>query len=57
VPDLLETSGELVTVVAVWSVLMSTRVAIARAVAERVAPVLITMLLLSVLYGVGAHAG
>jgi hypothetical protein len=57
VPDLLETSGELVTVIALWSVLMSTRMAIARTVAERVAPVLMTVLLLSVLYGVGAHAG
>jgi hypothetical protein len=57
VADLLETSGELITVIAIWSVLMSTRMAIARTVAERVAPVLLSVLLLSVLYGVGAHAG
>jgi hypothetical protein len=57
VADLLATADELVTVIAVWSVLASSRLAIAKGVAERVAPALMTVLLLSVLYGVGAHAG
>jgi hypothetical protein len=55
--DLLETAGELVTVIAIWSVLMSARIAIARGVAERIPALLMTVLLLSILYGVGAHAG
>lgn len=57
VADLLATADELLAVIAVWSVLMSTRMAIAKGVVKRAAPLLLTVLLLSVLYGVGAHAG
>ncbi len=57
VADLVETVGECVTVLAALSVVMSPRLPIARRVTERIAPVLLAMLLVSVLYGAGAHAG
>jgi hypothetical protein len=57
VADLVETVGEVVTVIAASSVAMSSSLPFARYVTERIAPVLLTMLLLSALYGVGAHAG
>jgi hypothetical protein len=57
VADLLATVDELLSVIAVGSVLMATRMAIAKGVVKRMSPLLLTVLLLSVLYGVGAHAG
>jgi hypothetical protein len=57
VADLVETVGEIATVIAVLSLVMSPRHRFARHVTERIAPVLIGVLFLSVLYGVGAHAG
>jgi hypothetical protein len=57
VADLLATVDELLAVISVASVLMSTRMTIAKGVVERVAPLLLIVLLASVLYGVGAHAG
>jgi hypothetical protein len=56
VADLVETIGETVIVVAALSLVLSPRLAIARHVTERIAPVLLLVLLLSALYGVGAHA-
>jgi hypothetical protein len=56
VADLVETVGEIATVTAVLSLVMSSRHRFARDVRERIAPVLLMVLLLSVLYGVGAHA-
>jgi hypothetical protein len=56
VADLVETIGETVIVVAALSLVMSPRLPVARRVTERVAPVLLLVLLLSALYGVGAHA-
>jgi hypothetical protein len=57
VADLVETVGELVTVIAVFGLLLSPRLRFAQHVTERIAPVLLVVLFLSVLYGVGAHAG
>jgi hypothetical protein len=57
VADLVETGGEVVTVIAALSVAMSSSLSFALHVTERIAPVLLTMLLLSALYGVRAHAG
>jgi hypothetical protein len=57
VADLIETAGEIVVVLALWSVLMSERAGLARPVAARIAPLLVLMLFLTALYGVGAHAG
>jgi hypothetical protein len=57
VADLVETVGELATVIAVLSVVTAPRLLFAEHVRERITPVLILVLLLSVLYGVGAHAG
>jgi hypothetical protein len=57
VADLIETVGETVTVIALLSLMMSERHAWARAVTRRMAPVLLLVLLMSVLYGAGAHAG
>jgi hypothetical protein len=57
VADLVETVGEIATVIAVLSLVTSPRHPFARHVTERIAPVLIGVLFLSVLYGVGAHAG
>lgn len=56
VADLVETVGEIVIVVAALSLVMSPRLPIARRVTERIAPVLMLVLLLTALYGVGAHA-
>lgn len=56
VADLIETAGEIVSAIAVLSLAMSPRHQIARRVTERIAPVLMGVLFLSVLYGVGAHA-
>jgi hypothetical protein len=57
VADLIETVGEVVTVVAALSVVLSPGLPLARLVTERLAPVLMLVLFLSVLYGAGAHAG
>jgi len=57
VADLVETVGEIATVVAVMSLVMSPRRRFARHVSEYIVPPLVVVLLLSVLYGVGAHAG
>lgn len=55
--DLAETIGELVTVVAVASVLLSGRFEVARH-ARRIMPAaLVLVILLSALFGTGAHAG
>jgi hypothetical protein len=56
VADLVETVGEIATVIAVLSLVMSPRHPFARRVTERIAPVLMGVLFVSVLYGVGAHA-
>jgi hypothetical protein len=56
VADLVETVGEIATVIAVLSVVMSSRPMVAGQVTRRIAPVLMVVLLVSVLYGVGAHA-
>ena len=56
-PDLMETIGELATVVAVASVFLSGRFDLARQ-ARRVMPgALLFVILLSALFGTGAHAG
>jgi hypothetical protein len=57
VADLVETVGEIATVIAVLSLVMSPRHRFARHLTGRIAPVLVVVLLLSVLYGVGTHAG
>jgi hypothetical protein len=57
VADLVETVGEIATVTAVLSLVLSPRHRFARHVTERMVPVLMMVLLLSVLFGVGAHAG
>jgi hypothetical protein len=57
VPDLVETLGELVAVIAILSVVISPQLAIARQLTARMGPVLLFVLLVSVLYGVGGHAG
>jgi hypothetical protein len=57
VADLVETIGEIVIVIAILGLVLSPRLPIARHVTERIAPVLVLVLLLSALYGVGAHAG
>jgi hypothetical protein len=57
VADLMETVGEIVVVLAVWSVAFSTRLHLARRVSERIAPLLVLALFLLALFGVGAHAG
>ena len=57
VADLIETVGEIVTVVAALSVVLSPRLPLARLVTARVAPVVMMVLFLSALYGAGAHAG
>jgi hypothetical protein len=56
VADLIETVGEIATVIAALSVAMSPRLPCARYVTVRIAPVLLVVLCLSVLYGVSAHA-
>jgi hypothetical protein len=56
VADLVETVGEIVTVLAALSVAMSPRVPLARRVTDRIAPLLVATLFLTALYGVGAHA-
>jgi hypothetical protein len=55
--DLVETVGECMTVIAVLSIVLASRSALVRAASERMAPVLLLVLLAGVLFGTGAHAG
>jgi hypothetical protein len=57
VADLVETSGETVTVIAVMSVALPSELRGAERLTPLVSPALLCALLLSVLFGVGAHAG
>ena len=57
VADLIETLGELVTFLAVLSVAFSARIPAARAVARCMAPILLAVVMVSVLFGTAAHAG
>ena len=57
IADSIETAGELVVVLSLWSVLMIECVPLARIVTARIAPLLVLVLFLTALYGVGAHAG
>jgi uncharacterized membrane protein len=57
VADLIETVGEGVIVIALLSLMTSARHTWAGAATRRMAPVLLFVLVISVLYGVGAHAG
>jgi hypothetical protein len=57
VADLVETFGEITSVVAVLCVVLSVRLTPARVAIARMAPVLLLVVLLSVLFGAGAHAG
>jgi hypothetical protein len=57
VADLVESAGETVSAIVALTVAISPRVPFARQVTQRITPVLVAVLLVSVLYGVGAHAG
>ena len=57
VADLTETVGELVTVLAVLSVLFGERSNAARAVRRRMPSMLLLAILIGALFGTGAHAG
>jgi hypothetical protein len=57
IADVVETVGEIASVVAVLCVVMSSRLTLARRVTDHIAPVLLTVVLASVLFGTGAHAG
>ncbi len=57
VADLTESVGELVVILAAWSVVMAPRLPAARYFSERATPAIVAMLLLTSLFGVGAHAG
>jgi hypothetical protein len=57
VADLVETVGEIVSVIAVLCVVCSPRLRLARAATAHMAPVLLAVLLVGVLFGAGAHAG
>jgi len=57
IADLVETLGELVSVIAVVCVLLSPTRRRAALVVRGIAPLLLGVLLVSVLFGVGAHAG
>jgi hypothetical protein len=57
VADLVETLGEISSVVAALCVVLSVRLKPARVATARMAPVLLLVVLLSVLFGAGAHAG
>ncbi len=56
-PDLMETLGELTTVLAVASVLLAGRFEIARRARRMMPAVLLLVILLSAMFGTGAHAG
>jgi hypothetical protein len=57
VPDLIETAGECVTVLTLICVALAPRRPLAAALVKRLTPVLFLAILVSVLYGTGAHAG
>jgi len=57
VADLVETIGEIASVIAVFCVVMSPHIKLARVVTGRMAPVLLAVVLISALFGAGAHAG
>jgi hypothetical protein len=57
VADLIETIGEVVTVLAVTSLLLRDRYALARRACSLMVPLLLFMILVSALFGTGAHAG
>jgi hypothetical protein len=57
VADLIETVGEIVTVIAAGAIAMAAQLPAARWIVQRIAPLLLAILFLSALYGVGAHAG
>jgi hypothetical protein len=57
VADLIETVGESFIVIALVSLMLSARHLWARAAERRMPAVLLFVLVISVLYGVGAHAG
>jgi hypothetical protein len=54
--DVVETAGELVTVLAAFAVAMAQTSRLAAAVTRRMVPVLVVVLFLSVLFGVEVHA-
>jgi hypothetical protein len=55
--DLVETIGEVVAILAVLSVAFSARLPAARAVMRWMAPILLAVVMVSVLFGTAAHAG
>jgi hypothetical protein len=57
VADLVETIGEGASVIAVLCVVLSGHLALARSATKRMAPVLLLVVLVSALFGAGAHAG
>jgi hypothetical protein len=57
IADLTETIGELATVLAVSSVLLAERSSVARSACRWMPPVLLFAILISALFGTGAHAG
>jgi hypothetical protein len=57
VADVVETLGECMTVIAVLTVVLSERYRIALRAPRAMAPVLLLCILVSVIFGTGAHAG
>jgi hypothetical protein len=57
IADLVETVGETVVLIVAWSLVAAPRLRFARMLSERVAVPVVAMLVLSALFGVGAHAG
>ncbi len=57
VADLVETIGEIASVIAVLCLVLSPRLRLARAATAHMAAVLLAIVLVSVLFGAGAHAG
>jgi hypothetical protein len=57
VADVVETIGEIASVIAVLCVVMSPRLKLARVATGRMPAVLLAVVLVSVLFGAGAHAG
>ena len=55
--DLVETAGEMVVLLTAWSLLAAPRSRIARLVSSQAAVPIVTMLVVSALFGVSAHAG
>jgi hypothetical protein len=57
VAAVVQPADEVLIAIAAASVVLRRRAAVARRITERMAPVLLAALLVSILYGVGAHAG